>query len=423
MKISHNIALISSVTAAILLSGCGSASSDNGTAAAEAEAPAKVVTVERGPLLDANVTDADGQRAVELGAGRYAFDQEPQYPITAKDGYIDVDRDGVIDPGEVRNTLELKAGSGDVVTVATTLAVDSEKAKVLQEKFDISTEEIETKTPSDSLAVEAFSNTLYAYSIENGYAAPSEISKEDLEKLADDYRARYDEYQHDEGNVSSREEAMMSGLSLAALDDADAEEAQSKHEEKIRENEQQHTGYFDLANGQSSVSSTQNTGDKVEQGLSYSSVGGDNEQDYGSSYSSAGVDSSFDENHSSAGHESSYGFTDVDTYGKNNSSAGQQSSFSSTSSDSSSPSVIDYGQNHEASSSSTGTGGEHSEGYSSAGADYTQQHEASSSSADTENTYTGSYSSASQSQNHDNEGFVGQSGSQSSVGAGFTSGF
>jgi len=385
MKISYKTALISSAAAALLFSGCGSAGSDNGAAANTAEAPAKVVTVERGPLLDANVTDASGQRAVELGDGQYAFDQEPQYPITARDGYIDIDRDGVIDPGEVKNTLELKAGSGDVVTIATTLAVDSEKAKVLQEKFDMTKEEIETKTPGDSLAVEAFSNTLYAYSIENGYAAPSEISKEDLEKLADDYRAKYGEYQHDEGNVSSREEAMMGQLSVVSLDDADAEEAQNRHEEQIRQNEQEHTEYFNQGGSQSSAG--------MDHGTSYSSMGGDYGQDQEGSYSSTGTGTTIGEGYSSVGQQSSYSSMDTGaTYGENHSSAGQTSSFGFAGTSSSGFSSEDYGQNHEASSSSMSTGNEHSS----------------------------SYSSASQVQDHSYEG---NGGSQSSVGTGFTNGF
>ncbi len=241
MKIAHKLGFISTIAAALLFSGCG----DSGSSTPSADvSTSKTITVERGPLLDANVTDALGHVAVELGAGKYAFDHNPEYPISATGGYIDVNRDGKIDAGEVKNELMLKTQSGDVVTMATTLASDANKTKVLQEQFELTKEQIETQTPGKSKDIEAFSNTLYAYAIENGYSDPSQIPTDELEALVDDYKLKRDAYKTDEHNAGEHEQEVMDGLSIVTLDDADAVKAQADLDVKLEENRQHHSELF-----------------------------------------------------------------------------------------------------------------------------------------------------------------------------------
>jgi hypothetical protein len=271
MKLTKKLGFISTVAAALLFSGCGEG---GGSSTPVTPTATKIITVERGPLLDANVTDALGHSAVELGNGEYAFDHEPEYPITATGGYIDIDRNGVIDAGEVKNELELKTQSGDVVTMATTLASDENKTKILQEQFELTQEQIQTQTPSQSQAIEAFSNTLYAYSIENGYKNPSEISTDELEALVDEYKTHHEAYKEDGHSVGEHEQELMDGLSIVTLDDADAQQAQEQLISALQENQQEHEEFF-----HSSSSSDIATG-------SHSSVAGAVEDAIGATHSS-----------------------------------------------------------------------------------------------------------------------------------------
>ena len=258
MKISHKIGFISTIAAALLFSGCGEGGSSATPADAPQTASSKVVTVERGPLLDANVTDAEGNVAIELGDGKYAFENDPVYPIYANGGYIDVNRDGTIDPGEVKNELTLKTQEGSVVTIATTLAADAEKQALLEEQYNLTKEQINTQTPGESEDIEAFSNTIYQYVIENGYTDPSKVSADELKTLVSDFKATLQSYKNDAHTPENHEQALMNTLSLVTLDDADAQQAQEQFENMIDENKQKYDEFFNqFANHSQNSSSSQ----------------------------------------------------------------------------------------------------------------------------------------------------------------------
>ncbi len=301
MRTANKLGFISFAVAALLFSGCGdSGSSSNPAPAVEVPTPT-VITVERGPLLDANVTDAQGHIAVEIGAGEYVFDHNPEYPVTATGGVIDVNRNGKIDAGEVKNELELTAQSGDVVTMATTLASDANKTKILQEQFDLTQEQIETQTPTQSREIEAFSNTLYEYSIENGYENPADIPSDELETLVDDYKVKREAYQTDKQTPAEREQVVMDGLSLVTLDDADALQAQEELGTKLEENRKEHEEFFNT----SSSSMGQEAGSHSSEGQAHSSeMGGElssHTSSIGAEMGDFGSHSSEAETHSSEG--------------------------------------------------------------------------------------------------------------------------
>ncbi|MFT7879338.1 MAG: hypothetical protein ABXS91_03000, partial [Sulfurimonas sp.] len=101
---------IISTVAALILGGC------SGTSSTDAEASSVTdITVERGPVEGATVTDANGQIAQYMGQARYRFSSTPTYPITAEDGYIDINRNGVIEAGEVKLQFRLEAQQGNVI--------------------------------------------------------------------------------------------------------------------------------------------------------------------------------------------------------------------------------------------------------------------------------------------------------------------
>jgi len=230
MKYGKTLMLSLAASAAVLMSGCGGGGASSDTTAAET--PAAVLTVERGPLLDANVTDANGTQARELGEGKYAFDEMPQYPVTATGGYIDVNRNGRIDAGEVRNTLELRTDQGNVVTIATTLAADGNVSQLLQTEFGIDRQTVETKTPGESVEIEALSNTVYAYAVEHNLSKPADMNRTQLEMLKTQYHTMLQEYENDSESAAEHEEALMHRLEVSRLDDADAQQAQDAMEEK-----------------------------------------------------------------------------------------------------------------------------------------------------------------------------------------------
>ncbi len=101
------------VATLLLLSGCSDSDTSNETSSS------KTFSVERGPILGAVVLDADGQQATQddNATALYTFAESPTYPVTVYGGYIDVNANGVIDAGEVANTVTLKADSGEILTL------------------------------------------------------------------------------------------------------------------------------------------------------------------------------------------------------------------------------------------------------------------------------------------------------------------
>ena len=236
MKIKYAIGYISIFTAALIFAGCNNSSSNIKTN--------KVITVERGPLLNSKVVDASGQVAIEIGHGKYAFYKNILYPIQANGGYIDVNYNGKIDAGEIKNTLELRAENGDVITMASTLATNKSLSLILENSFNLSKDDIETKTPKSSKKIEAFSNVVYSFCIQNDLNT-SEITKIELEELIQSFEETLNQYQSDGKNVAEHEQEIMDMLPLFPIDDADAQVIQEEIELKYQENKEDYEGFID----------------------------------------------------------------------------------------------------------------------------------------------------------------------------------
>jgi len=161
----NNKIITFAVTLSFLLSGCG-----GGGGSSTSTTTSTVVQIVRGPVLHATVKDNANQSGVEQGNGYYKFSNAIKYPITATGGFIDVDRDGKVNAGDVPNTMVLKTTKGTVVTVATTYdANTTTNALVTQALSDlnISRDDLYKKTPLDSIAIEAISNVLYKHELDN----------------------------------------------------------------------------------------------------------------------------------------------------------------------------------------------------------------------------------------------------------------
>lgn len=120
-----NSLFLSTITAMSLV-GCGgggggSSSTSSGTTTTSTST-ATDVTVERGPVYKATVTDANGQVATQKsGTNVYTFATIPVYPITATGGFVDVDGDGQISAGDVELTTVLTSYSSVVTPITTYL--------------------------------------------------------------------------------------------------------------------------------------------------------------------------------------------------------------------------------------------------------------------------------------------------------------
>ena len=156
-------------TLSFLMSGCGGGGGGGGTPSTTGTT-ATTIQVVRGPLLHATVKDNANQTGTEQGNGYYKFSNTITYPLTASGGIIDVNRDGKVSAGDIKNTMVLKTKQGTVVTVATTYdANDTTKTLVDQTLRDlnISRNDLYKKTPINSKGIEAISNILYKHAQDN----------------------------------------------------------------------------------------------------------------------------------------------------------------------------------------------------------------------------------------------------------------
>ncbi len=100
------------------------------------------VTVERGKVYDANVTDSSNpaQVATEKSAQNvYTFANAPTYPVVVNGGWIDVNDDGKMDTSDVKLDIEMKSYGTTVTPITTVMATESNATKreaMLQELAD-----------------------------------------------------------------------------------------------------------------------------------------------------------------------------------------------------------------------------------------------------------------------------------------------
>ena len=205
------LSFISLATAIALLSGCGGSSTTDTAGITTTTNPATSITVERGPILKAIVVDANGQKAVEDGNGHYTFVTKPTYPVLATGGFIDVDRDGNVTVGDVVNDINLTTTSGDVLTIATTLATNP-KTKTTMEQIaqdlNMSIADLYTKTPSESKEIEAISNAIYKYAQEHQIDNLLDLNATDLTdaNLTTEIHTTYSVYINDDAHDPQQEE-------------------------------------------------------------------------------------------------------------------------------------------------------------------------------------------------------------------------
>ncbi len=123
--IQFNLSL--ALIATLSFTGCGGGGSDAGTT--PATSTATDITVERGKVYDATVTDSSTpvQTAIQrAGLNIYRFTSAPKYPIFATGGWIDVNGNGIKDSNDTHLDIILKSHS-NIITPVTTYIDDENK--------------------------------------------------------------------------------------------------------------------------------------------------------------------------------------------------------------------------------------------------------------------------------------------------------
>lgn len=205
--------VILSVTIVVLFTGCGFDSSDGHSQVASTTSSistgstgstggidssttdnnkqitnSKVITVERGPVIGATVKDANGQIASSVNnSNKYKFDNEPEYPISAEGGFIDIDRNGKQDENEIKLDVVLMAPKGyNIITPLTTLVVEKNESYVT-EQLGLSKDDLR-KLPSEDKKVFFVCDEIYkkAKVADKGVRDIRDINETDLSGIKSD---------------------------------------------------------------------------------------------------------------------------------------------------------------------------------------------------------------------------------------------
>jgi hypothetical protein len=120
------VQLITIASFGISMVACGSSGGgDNSTSSGTGTNANTSVTVERGAIFGATVTDSSSPAqtaTATLNSNVYTFAKAPIFPVNATGGYIDVDNDGIITPADAKLNMDLKSYSYNVTPVTTYIA-------------------------------------------------------------------------------------------------------------------------------------------------------------------------------------------------------------------------------------------------------------------------------------------------------------
>jgi len=126
---------ISTISIIGLISGCGDSSSQ--PADTKINQNNTTVYVERGPVLQSIVQDANGNYATnKINTNQYTFNNTPAYPITASGGWIDIDQDGNKTTSDIVLDINLTSYSSNITPITTLLSESNiTKREALENKL------------------------------------------------------------------------------------------------------------------------------------------------------------------------------------------------------------------------------------------------------------------------------------------------
>ena len=221
------------IGASVLFSGCGGSSGsssvdeviDNNPVTPTVISDTTTVQVVRGPVLGAIVKDNSGKVASSEGNGYYKFTGSVIYPIVSSGGIIDVDRDGTVSPGDVRNDLNMTTTSGNVLTMVTTYEADSKTKSMIDsvaQTLNIATADLHLKTPLDSTAIEAMSNVLYKYAQDNN------VTTESFTQIENEIKTEFESYTDSHDSQKVEQELISTIVSEDKVTELKAEDIESE---------------------------------------------------------------------------------------------------------------------------------------------------------------------------------------------------
>jgi len=181
---------------ALTLLGCGTSgtcnnigtSESNGSNISSLNIP---ITVERGPIFMATVTDANGSHAMNDNFGFsniYQFTKQPIYPITVHGGYIDINRNGKLDNNDSKLDINMSSYSNVISPLTTLVGNDTTLLNYLVKYYDINTTLITTTVPSKiSKNTIILSNIAYR-ALKNNYQIGSKEFNQTVEEINNLYQ-------------------------------------------------------------------------------------------------------------------------------------------------------------------------------------------------------------------------------------------
>ncbi len=174
------------------------------------------ITVERGPVLNATTKDANGQLGKALGNGVYSF-TDVKYPVESMGGYIDMNRNGIVDKGDIAvGSLRLKTDAGNVITMATSLSPTQEVESLLLD-IGFTKDTLENATPSSDMDIAALSDEIYKYCYENNISHPSFINFDMMQSLQSKIQERKDYYNGAGKTSAELEYILMDELNVTTI--------------------------------------------------------------------------------------------------------------------------------------------------------------------------------------------------------------
>ena len=216
----RNLIISGIITSILLLNGCGSG---NGGSSSSNSSGTTSVTVERGPVYNATVTDSSNpiQTAVQKeGENIYVFSKVPVYPITATGGIIDVDGNG-IDEGDIQLNQPLTSYSNVITPITDYLGdISSEtgktKLKNLEDTLgiDFNDNDLINSVPSKlSTNIIVLSNTLFDTKVKGSNAGSIKTKFDEFKTIAD---------QTPDNAIKALEEQIISDNGITELSSIDA---------------------------------------------------------------------------------------------------------------------------------------------------------------------------------------------------------
>jgi len=202
----------------IFLAGCDSSSTNSSQNSMSEDIQVTNITVERGPVLEALVRDANGRIGQHLGNGVYSFN-DIVYPVQSYGGYIDMNRNGVVDAGDVEmGQLRLRTRAGTVMTLATTMD-ENQTDSFLDIGF--TKERLSSQTPSSDLDIAALSDEVYKFCYENNISDPATIGSAQMHTLQNRIQERKSLYAHNGKSSVELENILIDDLNITKLSQED----------------------------------------------------------------------------------------------------------------------------------------------------------------------------------------------------------